>query len=125
MQFGLHVLYDYFSHPLFELTHTKVPHVLEIWNPLRGFVFSALLLMAWLFFWAFHGSRRSRAKPLAQQPAPLRVSEHANHLGVKEEELAQWRTYRIAIVAFSEDNRLARVSQLDSIGTAAAAGSRG
>lgn len=125
MRSGIHLLYDYFSAPMFELTHARAPQMLEIWNPLKGFVLAALILVIWLSFWAFYGTRRFRAQPLAPQPTPLQLREHANYFGVKEEELAHWRTYRIATIALTPDNRLAGVAQLDSVATVAAAGGRG
>ena len=124
MRYGFFLIYDYLSRPIFELTHAKAPNLLELWSPLRAFVFIAFCLVIWLGFWAFYGTWRLRAQPLTPQPVPLHIREHANYLGVKEEELAQWRTYRIATIAFTRDNRLAGVSPLDFMATVAAAGSR-
>ena len=42
MRYGLYLLYDYFTPPAFELTHAKAPHILEIWDPLKGFVLDAV-----------------------------------------------------------------------------------
>jgi len=110
MRYGLYLLYDYFSPPAFEFTRTKLPQFLEIWNPLKGFVLDAVLLVIWLSFWAFYGTRRFRTKPPTPQPSALPVSEHARYLGVNETDVAIWKTYRIAVVHFNADTKIVSVS---------------
>jgi poly-beta-1,6-N-acetyl-D-glucosamine biosynthesis protein PgaD len=121
MRHGLHLLYDYFSHPIFELSHAIPLDVLELWNLLKGFVLIAVCLVLWLAFWAFDGTKRLRAARRISQPAPLLINEHAKYVGVKEDELARWKAYRIATVAFDTHDRIARVSPQDPmspVGTA-------
>ena len=110
MRYVFHLLYDYLSAPMFKLTHTKAPTLVEVWTPLRAFVLVAVFLMIWLAVWAFYGNRRLR-KARSSQPAPLPINEHANYLGLKPDELERWRTYRIAVVTFDADNRIAEVSR--------------
>ena len=121
MRYGLYLLYDYLTPPMFEVTHAKVPRLLEMWTPLKGFVLDALVLVIWLAFWAFYGTRRFRTKPATPQPAPLPITEHANYLGVKPNELARWRTYCVAVVEFDVDNRIIAVSRRDLASTVATA----
>ena len=121
MRYGLHLLYDYLTPPTFELTHAKAPHILEIWDPLKGFVFDAACLVTWLAFWAFYGTTRFRTKPVPSQPAPLPITEHAHSLGVKPDDLSRWRTYRIAVVVFDADHQIAGVSRRDFASTVASA----
>ena len=125
MRLGIYLLYDYFSPPIFEVTRAALPHFLEIWNPLKGFVLGAVCLVIWLAFWALYGTRRFRAKPPAPQPTPLSLKEHTHYFGVNEQELARWRSYRIAMVAFNTDHRVAGVSQLESAPAIAVASGRG
>ncbi|HWY68336.1 MAG TPA: PgaD family protein [Terriglobales bacterium] len=124
MRYGLYLFYDYFSPPVFSLTHVKPVHVVDIWNPLSEFLLAAICLAAWLAFWAFRGTRRLRQKREAPQPIPLPTSEHAHYFGMKSEELALWKTYRIAIVTFNADNHIAGVLRRDLESTVATASSR-
>ena len=111
MRYGFYLLYDYFSPPMFELTRAKFPQFLDLWNPLKGFVLDAVLLVIWLAFWAFYGTRRFRTKLPTPQPSPLPISEHARYLAMKEADLAVWKTYRIAAVHFNADNKIVSVSR--------------
>jgi len=120
MRYVFDLLYDYLSAPIFKLTRTRVPTLLEIWTPLKSFVLVAVFLVIWLAVWAFYGTTRLR-KARSSQPAPLPISEHANYLGLKPDELARWRTYRIAVVNFDADNRIAGVSRRDLASTVATA----
>ena len=120
---GFYLLYDYFSPPMFEFTRAKMPHFLEIWNPLKGFVLDALLLIIWLAFWAIYGTRRFRTKPPTPQPSPLPLREHARYLEMKEADLAAWRRYRIAVVLFDNQNKIVDVSRQD-LATKVATGTR-
>ena len=121
MPYTTYLVYDYLSAPIFKLTRTKPPTAHEVWDPIRGFVLVAAFMVVWIAFWAFYGARRFRRKPVPPQPAPLPISEHANYLGVKPDELARWRTYRIAVVVFDADNRIAGVSRRDFASTVASA----
>jgi poly-beta-1,6-N-acetyl-D-glucosamine biosynthesis protein PgaD len=120
MRYVFDLLYDYLSAPIFKLTRTRVPTLLEIWTPLKAFVLVAVFLVIWLAVWAFYGTRRLR-KAGSSQPAPLPISEHANYLGLKPDELALWKTYRIAVVTFDAHNRIAEVSRRDLASTVATA----
>jgi poly-beta-1,6-N-acetyl-D-glucosamine biosynthesis protein PgaD len=120
MRYVFHLLYDYLSAPIFKLTHTKAPMLVEVWTPLKAFVLVAVFLVIWLAVWAFYGTTRLR-KARSSQPVPLPISEHANYLGLKPDELSRWRTYRIAVVAFDADNRIAGVSRRDLASTVATA----
>ena len=111
MRQGFYLLYDYFSPPMFELTRAKFPQFLDLWNPLKGFVLDAVLLVIWLSFWAFYGTRRFRTKPATSQPSPLPIGEHATYLGVKEADISVWKMYRIAVVHFNADNNIVSVSR--------------
>src|SRR5689334_13377842 len=71
MRQGIYLLIDYVSPPVFELTHAKVPNVLDLWTPLRSFVLVAFCLVVWLLFWAVRGTRRIRTGQVVSQPAPL------------------------------------------------------
>ena len=115
MRQGFYLLYDYFSPPAFELTRAKLPPFLEIWNPLKGFVLDAVLLVIWLAFWAFYGTRRFRTKPPTPQPSPLPISEHARYLGVDEADVAVWKTYRIAVVHFNANNKIVSISREETV----------
>jgi poly-beta-1,6-N-acetyl-D-glucosamine biosynthesis protein PgaD len=121
MRQGIYLLIDYVSPPVFELTHAKVPNVLDLWTPLRGFVLVAFWLVVWLVFWAVRGTRRIRTAQVVSQPAPLSIREHARYLSLKEDDLACWKTYRIAVVVFDSDNQIADVSRHDLAPTVAAA----
>jgi poly-beta-1,6-N-acetyl-D-glucosamine biosynthesis protein PgaD len=113
MRQGLYLLYDYFSAPVFTLTRARAPDLLEIWNRLNGFVWASVCLVIWLAAWAFYGHTRLSAARVAPQPAPLPITEHAKYLGVKPDELARWKTYRIAVVVFDADNQVVSVSRHD------------
>jgi poly-beta-1,6-N-acetyl-D-glucosamine biosynthesis protein PgaD len=106
-------LYDYFTPPFFQLTHASAPHLLHIWNPLSIFLLIAACCVVWLGFWALVNTKRFKKAHVAAQPAALEISEHANHLGLNQEEIERWRTYRIAVVHFDADSRIANVSQYD------------
>jgi len=121
MREGIYLLIDYVGPPMFELTHAKVPNALDLWAPLRGFVLVALSLVIWLVFWAVRGTRRIRKARVVSQPAPLSIREHARYLSLKEDDLARWRTYRIAVVSFDSDSRIADVSRQDLAPTVARA----
>ena len=119
-----YLFYDYFTPPFFRLTHSSAPRLLHIWNPLRIFLLIAACCVAWLGFWALVNTKRFKKTHVAAQPAALEISEHANHLGLNQEEIERWRTYRIAVVHFDPDSRITDVSQYDLAFAKAAATGR-
>lgn len=113
MRHGFYLLYDYFTPPFFQLTHSSASHLLQIWNPLSIFLLIAACCVVWLGFWALVNTKRFKKAHVAAQPAALEISEHANHLGLSQEEIERWRMYRIAVVHFDADSQIANVSLYD------------
>ena len=113
MRDGLYLLYDFVTPPRFEFTHARLPHWIEMWHPLSWFVLLAIWTIIWLVFWSFHGTRQFRTKPAVPQPAALTTSQHAALMGVKEEDLARWKSYRIAVVTFDSSKQITSVSRRD------------
>lgn len=117
MRQGIYLLYDYFAPPFFQFTHASAPRFVDIWNPLSLFLFIAAGFVLWLVFWAFVNTRRFRKVQAAAQPPPLEIGDHAKHLGLKQEEIEQWRTYRIAVVHFDSDSQISSVLRYDLAST--------
>ena len=121
MPYTTYLVYDYVSAPIFKLTRTSPPAWFDIWYSIRGFVLLSAFMVVWIAFWGFFGARRARTERPAPQPAPLSIAEHAEAMGVTEDELLRWKTYRISVVVFDNENKIADVLSQDLAATVAKA----
>ena len=61
LRLGLLLLWDYFSHPIFELTRMKAPDWGFVWERLSLFVYMILGVVIWIIAWGV--GRRAAAPP--------------------------------------------------------------
>jgi hypothetical protein len=94
---GLYLTYDYLRAPIFELSTATAPNWGEIRGRLRGFVMLAVILVAWITFWALDSRARLQATH-SPQPAPLPDGNHAARFGLSEAELAAGRLAKVQTV---------------------------
>ena len=94
------VLWDYLSHPIFELTHTKVHNWALAWQRLSLFLYMVLALVIWIVAWGVmrRAVLRRNFDPRVTPTLPL--DEHAASLGLDPREVERWRQWRIVTVQF-------------------------
>lgn len=103
----LHLLWDYFRHPIFELTTATPPDWAALWGRLRRYALFIAALMAWLVYWG-HKRRKTLAATAPQpQPPALRVEAHARTFFLDAEEVLRWRAAHRLVVNFEDDGRIA------------------
>jgi poly-beta-1,6-N-acetyl-D-glucosamine biosynthesis protein PgaD len=104
LRLGVWLLWDYVSHPVFELTWMKTLDWGEAWERISPFVCMIVALVTWIIFWGV--KRRAQLRrtfdPRRLTP-PLPLEEHATSLGLDPREIERWRQWRIVTVNFDGD----------------------
>ena len=103
LRLGLLLLWDYFSHPIFELTRTKAPDWGLVWASLSAFAFMILGAAIWITAWGI--GRRSQLRQVfdPRVTPSLSLEEHAGSLGLDPREVERWRQWPIVTVHFKDD----------------------
>lgn len=106
---GLRLMVDYFSDPIFELTHTHPPDWVTIWSHLDDFLVVSTIAMLWLTLWGL--IHRRRLQFAVRQPSPplLPLAEHAARFDVDAAEAERRRQMKIAVVHFDAAHRVTDV----------------
>jgi hypothetical protein len=110
LRLGLLLLWDYFSHPIFELTRMKAPDWGLIWASLSAFAFLILGAAIWITAWGIGRRPQLRQVFDARVTPSLSLEEHAASLGLDPREVEQWRQWPIVTVHFTGD-RIAEAQQ--------------
>ena len=106
LRLGLLFLWDYFSHPIFELTRMKTPDWNAAWQHLSPFLYMILAVLLWIIAWGVGRRAQLRQTFDRRVTPPLSLEEHATSLGLDPHEIERWRQWRIVTVHF-EGNRIA------------------
>lgn len=112
LRLGLLFLWDYFSHPIFELTRMKGHDWGGAWQRLSPFVYMILAVVIWIIAWGVGRRAQLRQTFDRRVTPPLSLEEHATSLGLDPREVERWRQWRIATVHF-EGNRIATAQSGD------------
>ena len=103
---GLYLVWDYFSHPMFELTRTAPPDWPKILEFMWPFLTLILALVLWLTFWGWT-RRQYLCRTLdSRLPSALPLSEHATHFGHDAQTVEAWRLHRVVVVHVEAGNRI-------------------
>jgi poly-beta-1,6-N-acetyl-D-glucosamine biosynthesis protein PgaD len=97
------VLWDYFSQPIFELTHTKEHNWALAWQRLSLFLYMILALMIWILAWGITRRAVLRRNCDSRVTPHLPLDEHAASLGLDPREIERWRQWPIVTVHFKGD----------------------
>lgn len=103
------LVWDYLSHPIFELTVTTAPDWPGIWQRLAPFAGYSAALIAWLLYWAYVSRHRLADASHKPQPPALMVDEHAQSLGLSADQVRDWQTKRSVVVHFDAAGNIAAV----------------
>jgi poly-beta-1,6-N-acetyl-D-glucosamine biosynthesis protein PgaD len=106
LRLGALFLWDYFSHPVFELTHMSAAHWDAAWERLTPFLFMILAVVIWIVAWGVGRRAQLRQTFDRRIVPPLPLEEHAASLGLDPREIEEWRQCRIVTVEF-DGNRIA------------------
>ena len=111
---ALHLGYEYLVY--FKVVNAEHPDWREMWIDLHRFLIISGGLVLWLGFWAFYSRRRLRSVSLVPQPEPLSPKEHAESIGLTEEQLVRCKSYVITTIFF---NSRRQITELRAQGKAA------
>jgi len=110
MRDGLRLIFDYFSYPIFQLTHPHSAEWLAVWDRMSTFLIFSVVAMLWLLLWGLIHRRRLQLTAHLAPPPRLALEQHAAdfHLDLAAVERSQ--EARIAVVNFDADHRMVSLS---------------
>jgi poly-beta-1,6-N-acetyl-D-glucosamine biosynthesis protein PgaD len=114
----LYLAYDFFRHPVFELSTAARPDLGVLWTRLRAFVMMSAALILWLALWAVIGRRRLMATGRSRQPASLTIGEEAGRAGIDEKALSEARRFKVTKVLFRADGTIGAFEEASRGGAA-------
>ncbi|HSI14865.1 MAG TPA: PgaD family protein [Chthoniobacter sp.] len=100
LRLAIVVLWDYLSHPIFELTHAKEHNWALAWQRLSLFVYAILALVIWITVWGVKRRKVLRRNFDPRVTPSLPLEEHAASLGLDPREVERWRQWRSVTVQF-------------------------
>ena len=103
----IYVAYDYFRHPIFQLTTAKPLDPRLLWWRLRYFWMISAALIAWLCLWGWIDRRRLRAALHSPQPPALTLKEQAAGVGLDEKTINDARKFKVTNLRFNDDGSIA------------------
>jgi len=110
MRDGLRLIVDYFSFPIFQLTHPHSADWLEVWNRMSSFLILSVVAMLWLVLWGLIHRRRLQLATHVDAPPELSLQQHAAAFELDPGAVKQSQSVKIAIVQFSADPRIISLS---------------
>jgi len=110
MRDGLRLILDYFSYPIFQLTHAHSADWMEVWNRMSTFLILSVVAMLWLVLWGLvHRRRLQFAAAHATPPPELSLEPHAAVFHLDPAAVERSHESRIAIVQFDAEHRIVEV----------------
>jgi poly-beta-1,6-N-acetyl-D-glucosamine biosynthesis protein PgaD len=107
MRDGLKLIVDYFSYPIFELSHAHSADWMEVWNRMSPFLVLSVLGMLWLILWGLiHRRRLQFAAAHATPPAALALEPHAAFFHLEAAAVERSHEAKVAVVQFDEQHRI-------------------
>jgi poly-beta-1,6-N-acetyl-D-glucosamine biosynthesis protein PgaD len=106
----LWLIFEYFSHPAFELSATATPQWSQIWEKVSTFFYIALGLVSWIYFLAI--SRRkiiNSTKYIKTLPPSVEMKELEADLGVSSTDIEHWHKLRSVKVFVNDNNRVCKI----------------
>jgi poly-beta-1,6-N-acetyl-D-glucosamine biosynthesis protein PgaD len=110
MRYGLILIIDYFSAPIFKLTRSHSPDWLEAWNRMSTFLILSVVGMLWLLLWGLIHRRRLKFVARLTPPARLPVEQHALAFDLDPAVVSRAHEAKIAVVQFDATHRIASLS---------------
>ena len=110
MRDGLRLLLDYFSYPIFQLTHPHSADWLQVWNRMSTFLILSIVGMLWLLFWGVIHRRRLQLSAHVTAPPELALEQHAAAFQLDPAAVEQSHAAKIAVVQFNADHQISSLS---------------
>lgn len=113
MRDGLRLILDYFSYPIFQLSHAHSADWMEVWNRMSSFLILSVVAMLWLVLWGLiHRRRLQFAAAHDTPPRPLPLDQHAAFFHLDPAAVERSHESKIAVVQFDAEHRITSLSQL-------------
>jgi poly-beta-1,6-N-acetyl-D-glucosamine biosynthesis protein PgaD len=106
MRDGLRLILDYFSYPIFQLTHPHSADWLEVWNRMSTFLILSVVAMLWLLLWGLIHRRRLQFSAHVTPPAELPLDQHAAFFQLDPAAVEHSHQLKITIVQFDAEGRI-------------------
>ena len=110
MRDGLRLIIDYFSYPIFQLTHPHSADWLQVWNRMSTFLILSVVAMLWLVLWGLIHRRRLQFAAHVPPPAELPLEQHAAFFDLDPTAVARSHESKIAVVQFDAEHRIVELS---------------
>jgi poly-beta-1,6-N-acetyl-D-glucosamine biosynthesis protein PgaD len=110
MRDGLWLILDYFSYPIFQLTHPHSADWMEVWDRMSTFLVLSVVAMLWLSLWGLIHRRRLQFAAHIAPPPELALEEHAADFHLDLAAVERAREARVAVVQFDAAHRIISLS---------------
>jgi poly-beta-1,6-N-acetyl-D-glucosamine biosynthesis protein PgaD len=110
MRAGVRLIIDYFSYPIFQLTHPHSADWLAVWNRMSAFLILSVVAMLWLVLWGLiHRRRLQFAAAHATPPPELSLEPHAAVFHLDPAAIERSHESKIAVVQFDAEHRIVEI----------------
>jgi len=107
MRDGSRLILDYFSYPIFQLTHPHSADWMEVWNRMSTFLILSVVAMLWLVLWGLiHRRRLQFAAAHATSPPELSLEPHAATFKLDPATVERSHESKITVVQFDAEHRI-------------------